>query len=239
MAVGGCALLDGGRHNLPVAHRYVEPTGFVTKTARIDGHRRKYVLYIPANYDPRKKWPLIVFLHGASRRGSDGVEQTDQGMGPAIKAHPGRFPCLVLMPQCPRGKRWDTASEYIDIPLDRTLHEYPVDLNRVYLTGCSMGGFGTFYYGSERTNLYAAMMPISGGGRVDQGPELAHVPMWIFHNRGDRVVPVSRSRTMVKAIEHAHGDVRYTEFPVKGHDAWTRAYNDPHVIQWLLHQHKG
>jgi predicted peptidase len=194
---------------------------------------------VPPDYNPRQSWPLIVFLHGASRRGADGEDMVGQGLGPAIAANPERFPCIVVMPQCPKGQRWDTASNFIDTALDITMREFSVDQSRVYLTGCSMGGFGIFYYGSQRTALYAAMMPIAGGGRPEHSGALADVPVWVFHNAGDRIVPVKRSRTMVEALERVNGNVRYTEYPDPGHDAWTKTYNNPEIIDWLLSQRKS
>jgi predicted peptidase len=233
VCLGGCVSLN------PFQGRSAETdgaTGFVAKTMNVNGRDRRYVVYVPEGYKPSKEWPLIVFLHGASRRGNDNTRQTSQGLGPAILANPKRFPCLVLMPQCPEGMRWDQAADHIDTALDKTLREYNVDQQRVYLTGLSMGGFGTFYYGFENTERFAAFLPIAGGGRVDHAPLLAMRPLWVFHNQGDEVVSVERSRAMVDAINAAHGHVTYTEFPDDGHDAWTKAYNDEDVIKWLLKQ---
>jgi predicted peptidase len=211
---------------------------FVYKTMTVDGTDRTYALYVPPDYTPHEKWPLVVFLHGATRRGSDGVIQTDQGLGPAIIANPERFPCIVVMPQCPKGKYWPDVSDHIDTALAQTLRDYRIDGTRIYLTGLSLGGFGTFYYGADRSDTFAAMIPIAGGGMDRCVEGLKDTPMWVFHNKGDRTVSVSRSRSMVGSLKAAGSEVMYTEFPDKGHDAWTKAYNDPKVIDWLFSQHK-
>lgn len=211
---------------------------FQYTTMKVDGTERTYAVYVPPDYTPHEKWPLVVFLHGAARRGSDGYGQTDQGLGPAIRSNPEMFPCIVVMPQCPEGKYWPDVAEHIDTAIAQTLRDYRIDGNRIYLTGLSLGGFGTFYYGADRAHTFAAMMPIAGGGMDRCVPPLVDIPMWVFHNTGDRTVPVARSREMVNALKAAGSEVRYTEFPDKGHDAWTKAYTNPDVIEWLLTQQK-
>jgi len=233
VAVSGCSTVPGRARIAP------QGDPFVSKAMKVDGEERRYAIYVPENYDPHRKWPVIVFLHGASRRGDDGVDQTRQGLGPAIMQHPERFPCIVVMPQCPRGKKWPEVSHHIETALAHTTNEFNVDSDRVYLTGLSMGGFGTFYYGSDYAHRYAAMVAIAGGARERVVDPLSTTPVWIFHNQGDTIVPVSRSRAMAQALERVGAPVQYTEYPVRGHDAWTRTYNDPEVIQWLLSQRRG
>lgn len=280
-------------------------TGFINKTAMVDGQPRRYVVYVPHDYDPGKPWPLVVFLHGGDERGDDGLKQTEVGIGRSIRLAPERFPCLVLMPQCPRRIFWfgvpseaiaqykpdDTVDllqaaellgytedallrlmnreadplkgektdqglrfkisellpflkfvakdQYIDPVLARTLEDYTIDRNRVYLTGLSMGGFGTWLYGARHMDLFAAMIPVSGGGRVEDAHELARVPIWAFHGAEDHLVSPKQTRQMVEAVRNAGGTVRLTEFPDTKHECWDQVYGDPEVMEWLLQQIKA
>ncbi len=211
-------------------------TGFIDKSMKVDGHERRYVVYVPRGYDPARKWPLVVFLHGAGERGDDGLLQTEVGIGRAIRRWPDRFPCLVVMPQCPTGVWWDGAEDDIDVSLDQTCREYNIDEDRVYLTGLSMGGFGTWIYGALHRDRFAALRPIGGGGDGDDAPALAGIPVWAFHGAQDTVVPIEESRKMVEALRAAGGDVRFTEYPDADHNSWDPAYSDPESIRWLLSQ---
>jgi len=202
----------------------------------VDGDERTYVLYVPENYTPKKEWPLIVFLHGMGERGDDGLLQSEVGIGRAIRRHVDRFPCLVLMPQCSEKGWWNDSRGDIDVSLADTLKHYRVDESRIYLTGLSMGGFATWTYGAQHTDLYAAMIPICGGGNVEDAAKLATIPIWAFHGADDSVVPPQKSREMVEAVKAAGGNVKYTEYPGVDHNSWDPAYDDPETIGWLLEQ---
>jgi predicted peptidase len=221
-----------------IAEEYGIPTGFINKTMEARGEERAYVVYVPRNYDPRKAWPLIVFLHGAGERGDDGLVQTEVGIGSAIRRNAERFPAIVVMPQCPEGVWWDKAVEDIERAYALTLEEYTIDPDRIYLTGLSMGGFATWQYGPQHIERWAAMLPICGGGTVEDAATLAKVPIWAFHGADDTTVKPEQSRRMVEAIKAAGGDIRYTEFEDTGHNSWDSAYRDKKVIQWLLKQQK-
>jgi predicted peptidase len=232
-------------------------TGFINKTMQVRGETRRYVVYVPFEYTPEKPWPLILFLHGVGESGDDGLLQTTVGIGPAIRRHPELFPCLVVMPQCPKGKFYDSIIEDLETCLEQTRKEYNVDPKRMYLTGLSMGGYGTWIWGATKTDTFAALMPVCGGGVmldmqlfIGAGSEepfgtfeervkrLATVPIWAFHGAKDTTVPPSRSQQMVKVVREAGGNVKYTEFPDMAHNAWDKVYPDPEVMQWLLSQHK-
>lgn len=222
------------------------PTGFVNMTTRADGESQPAVLFVPAGYDPSHEWPLIVFLHGMGERGSDGLKQTEVGIGRAIRLNPERFPALVLMPQCSIQTTWSGHGSnkvadpflHIDDGIAQVMDRYNVDEDRVSLTGLSMGGFGTFAYGAARIDTFSAFMPVCGGGNPSVAPTLAKRPMQVFHGGADSVVPPERSRVMVEAIKQAGGDVRYTEYPGVGHNSWDKAYGDADAIAWLLAQEK-
>jgi len=214
------------------------PTGFIQKTMTVNGKDRAYAVFVPRDYDPHKAWPLVVFLHGSGERGSDGFLQTDVGIGHAIRQNADRFPCIVVMPQCPKKVWWDKAFDDIDLATSLTMKEYTIDKRRVYLTGLSMGGFATWVYGADHVDRFAALMPICGGGRPQDAPKLAKVPIWAFHGALDKTVNPQESRRMVEAVKKAGGDVRYTEFPNDEHNSWDDAYGDAKAIRWLLSQKK-
>lgn len=215
------------------------PTGFLDKTVYLEGKAYPYVLYVPRAYTPTKKWPVVLFLHGAGERGSDGLKQSQVGLGSAVRMHPERFPALVVMPQCAPGERWSGAmAEQALKALDQTLADYSVDKDRQYLTGLSMGGYGSFLIASQHPDRFAAVVPICGGGNpAEMAPRLKDVPLWVFHGDADTAVPVARSREMVEAIRAAGGTkLKYTEYPGVPHNSWDAAYGDPELAKWLFEQ---
>ncbi|MBI4559149.1 MAG: prolyl oligopeptidase family serine peptidase [Candidatus Hydrogenedentes bacterium] len=213
-------------------------TGFLNKTMVADGKERAYAVYVPRNYDRAQGWPLIVFLHGIGERGNDGLLPTDVGIGHAIRKHPERFPCVVVFPQCPGLGFWDRAVSHIEKALEQTRAEYNIDPNRIYLTGISLGGYATWMLGAKRTDVYAALMPICGGGKEEDATALAALPIWAFHGAEDDVVKPAESRKMVEAVKKAGGQIKYTEIPKAKHNSWDDAYGDAKTIQWLLKQKK-
>lgn len=233
MTFGGCVT---HRMSGTKAEKAGIATGFINKSMKVDGKDRDYVVYVPREYDPSKKWPLIVFLHGAGERGSDGLIQSDVGLGRAIRTNPERFPCIVVMPQCPAKVWWDKALDDIEASYAKTVAEYSIDPARVYLTGLSMGGYATWGYGAEHVDRYAALIPICGGGKTEDAAALAKVPIWAFHGTVDDVVKVDESRKMVEAVKAAGGKIKYTEYPKLNHNSWDATYSDPKVIEWLLAQ---
>jgi predicted peptidase len=214
------------------------PTGFIQQTMQVRGQDRAYAVYVPREYDPSRKWPLVVFLHGAGERGDDGLQQTDVGIGRAIRRNADRFPCIVVMPQCPEGVWWDKALEDVGRAMELTLEAYAIDSSRVYLTGISMGGYATWLYGAKHAETFAALLPICGGGKVEHAPQLAQIPIWAFHGALDDVVLPEESRKMVKAVKEAGGSVQYTEYNDASHNSWDAAYENKKAIRWLLSQRK-
>lgn len=210
------------------------------------GEKRKARLYVPADYSTSNRdYPLIVFLHGLGERGSDDLAQTRVGIYKAIAAHPERFPCLVLMPQCPLDRVWvelesgwakgiPNAEAHIESALGATLMRYRVDESRIALTGLSMGGFGTLIHGPRNIERYRALVAVCGGGRTEDAPILARRPLWLLHGAADPLVPKDLSQQMHDAVLAAHGDVRITLYPGVGHNSWDLAYGDPEVVEFLI-----
>ena len=221
-------------------------TGFIPFATQAEGEEQPAVVYVPEDYDAEREWPLVVFLHGMGERGDDGHRQAEVGIGKAIRQHPERFPCLVVMPQCSINTTWSSsknrkgapASKHIDAAIEHVMEKYNVDENRVSRTGLSMGGYGTFSYGALNIERFSALMPICGGGNPNNAAALAKKPMWVFHGGADPVVNPDQSKRMVEAVRDAGGDVQYTEYPGVGHNSWDKAYGAKEAIEWLLAQRR-
>lgn len=200
-----------------------------------DGRQAKYVVYVPPEYKGDKAYPLILFLHGAGETGSDGQKQVMVGLGPAIRQRKG-FPFIAVFPQSQK-RTWkagsDDANRALAI-LEEVQKEYKVDAARIYLTGLSMGGYGTWSLAAAHPDRWAAIAPVCGGGDPKQADRIKHIPCWCFHGAEDRPVPVQRSREMIEALKKVGGSPRYTEFPYVGHNSWDPAYATGELYGWLL-----
>lgn len=193
----------------------------------------KYLLYLPKEYgkEADKKWPLMVFLHGSGERGSD-LEKVKTHGPPKLIAAGKEFPFLVVSPQAPERGGWDV--ETLNGMLDEVMAKYNVDPDRVYLTGLSMGGGGTWAWATANPERFAAIAPICGFGSPFSARRLKNVPAWVFHGEKDPTVPVKESHLMVDAMQAAGGDVKLTLYPNAGHDSWTETYNNPELYTWFL-----
>lgn len=200
--------------------------------------RLDYLLYTPADYgkDEGKKYPVILFLHGAGERGTDVNKVKVHGppklLGGGTELAVKDF--IVISPQCPAEKWWE-PNELIAL-LDDVLAKHPQhDPNRVYLTGLSMGGYGTWDLATRHPSRFAAIAPICGGGDARRaGRALRNMPTWVFHGEKDRVVPIEQSEVMVEALKKAGNEVKFTRYPEADHDSWTVTYNNPELYAWLL-----
>lgn len=197
-----------------------------------------YLLFLPEGYgqDPAQRWPLILFLHGAGERGSDLSLVARHGPPRLVAESPAQFPFIVLSPQCAAGAVWDLDT--LNALLDEVMERYAVDRDRVYLTGLSMGGYGTFALGTFAHERFAAIAPICGGG--DESwvkPVHSRVAAWVFHGAKDSLVPLSESERMVAALQSVGAEVRFTVYPEADHDSWTETYANPALYEWFL-QHR-
>ncbi len=231
-------------------------TGFLDRTVTVGDSEFIYQVFVPRDYDPQKEWPVTLFLHGAGERGSDGLIQTNTGLGTSIRMFSERWPTIAVFPQVPNGMAWQgLPSEVAIAALDATIEEFIVDESRIYLTGLSLGGNGTWYLGYHYPEKFAAMVPICGFIQFPPGlpsflPDssedpykdlaltISEIPIWIFHGDADNVVSVEESRKMAAALESVGADVRYTEFPGVGHNAWDPAYSMEELSTWLMSQRK-
>jgi predicted peptidase len=209
--------------------------GFLLKSLQRGEETFRYVLYVPAAYDGTKPWPTILFLHGAGECGSDGLKQVGEGIGAAIMAHAERWPFLVLMPQKPLvAIPWAHYDPELQEILAVTRRDYRVDENRIYLTGLSQGGFGTWALGAKHPDLFAAIAPICGGGNAATASALKTMPIWAFHGDADDTVKPELSREMVEAVKSAGGDATLTLYTGVGHNSWDKAYGESGLWDWLL-----
>lgn len=203
-----------------------------------------YLRYLPKDYSTSgggKRWPLLIFLHGAGERGTDLGKLAVHGPPKLIKAGK-EFPCIVVSPQCPADQVWDI--EALDAWLSELLGTLAVDPKRVYLTGLSMGGYASWDWLATHPERFAAVVPICGGGttirlKLAQGArreELKRLPIWVFHGAKDNVVALDESQRMVEALKAIGNPARLTVYPDAGHDSWTAAYNDPALYEWIFGQ---
>ena len=209
----------------------------IEKTLRLN-----YLVYTPSQVGEQtgKKWPLVIFLHGAGERGTDLNLVKKHGL--TMMAEQGeKFPFILAAPQCPVESFWGRQLDALDGFLSELLRTYPIDTERIYLTGLSMGGFGTWHWAERRPNAFAAIAPICGGampmlGFPERIKKIKHVPVWAFHGDSDDVVPLASSQELVDVLRENNGNVRFTVYEGVGHDSWTRAYKEPELIPWLLKQ---
>ena len=192
----------------------------------------KYLLYLPDDDENSENhWPLILFLHGAGERGDD--LSRVKSHGPPRLVNEGRsLPFIIVSPQCPENQRWEP--EKLKLLLDEIITNYRVDQRRIYLTGLSMGGFGTWAMAAEYPNQFAAIAPVCGGGNPAFAKKLSRIPAWVFHGAKDDLVPIKKSEEMVNALKREDGNVRFTVYPEAGHDSWTETYNNQELYNWLL-----
>jgi len=176
---------------------------------------------------------LILFLHGAGERGSDLKKVKIHGP-PKIVSQGKDLPFIIVSPQCPQESWWPKEIETLTALLDDIEARYNVDTDRVYLTGLSMGGFGSWALANDQPDLFAAVVPICGGIEPFFADNLKDVPIWAFHGAKDTTVPLSQSSDIVEAIKKLGGDAKLTVYPEAGHDSWTETYDNPELYDWLL-----
>jgi predicted peptidase len=236
-------------------------TGFLNRSVTVAGRTFPYVVYVPRNWSASASMPVMLFLHGAGERGSDGLKPTQVGLGSEIRFNPAYVPAIVVFPQAPEDERW--IGEPADAALralDAAMTEFHGDPDRVYLTGLSMGGFGAWHLALMQPHRFAAMVVVCGGIvphgsalSVRQSPltmeaddpyaftarQLRHIPIRIFHGSDDTVVLPSESRQMSDALMRESADVKYTEYAGVNHNSWERAYGEPELWTWLFAQKRG
>ncbi len=242
------------------AHAKKHDTGFLDRTVTLQGITYKYQVFVPEDWTPHEKWPVILALHGAGERGDDGVLQTDVGIGTALRTNRSAIRAIVIMPQCQK-KMWWIIPPMDDLAiaaLEQAIKEFHGDARRIYLTGLSMGGFGTWHLAAKYPGRFAALVIICGGmhppaaalnavpnlakfappdspkSYADAAAKVGKTPVWIFHGAADATVPVIESQRMNEAMQQGGAEVHYTEYPGVGHTSWDKAYDEPKLFPWLF-----
>lgn len=229
---------------------------FKNESILINGSDYVYKILYPIDFSNENKYPVILFLHGAGERGNDNEAQLVHGKSLFLDSI-GAYPAIVIFPQCPKDDYWasveksknnenknvfrfitpDNPTNSLDNViqlLDHYLEEPYVDANRIYLSGLSMGGMGTFELLWRRPNTFAAAIPICGGGAVSKAPLMRDTPLWIIHGTEDMVVPPFHSIRMMKAIQKSGGTARISLYKGLGHNSWDRAFSEPDYFKWLF-----
>jgi predicted peptidase len=236
-------------------------TGFLNRSVILDGVEYPYQTYVPREYKRSVSWPIILALHGAGERGSDGLLQTEVGLGSAIRRYADRYPALVVFPQSPADRTWQGLGARVALAaLDKAMAEFNADTSRVYLTGLSMGGNGSWYLAFHHSDRFAALVVVCGWTSERRGASgasysaiapasvpdsfapvaqrVSRIPIWIFHGDADPRVPVEESRRMASALKAIGADVQYTELPGVGHNSWDPAYAMAELPMWMFKQHR-
>ncbi|MBI3854959.1 MAG: prolyl oligopeptidase family serine peptidase [Planctomycetes bacterium] len=216
------------------------------------GAKLPYRIFKPASFDEKMNYPLVIFLHGAGERGDDNKAQTKHGVKCFLQGQ-AKHPCFIVAPQCPSKAQWvntpwgdlkHTIPAQPSEPMQGAIEliaalqkEFPsIDPKRLYVTGLSMGGFGTWDLITRMPRTFAAAVPVCGGADDAKAAAIAKVPVWVFHGGADDVVKTVRSRNIVAALKAAGGSPRYTEFPGVGHGCWDQAYGEADLLPWLFSQ---
>ena len=230
---------------------------FVERSIDVAGTTHRYQVFVPASAAGGRMPPVIVFLHGSGERGSDGAKQTQVGIGPYIRAHLVDFPAIVVFPQAPDDTEWGGNADLVFASLDAATREFHGDPDRTYLSGLSMGGYGTWDMALRAPGRFAALVPVCGGLLHPRRPSmgvsgldgvadpyaavagrLKATPIWQFHGARDDVVSPDYSRQMDAALKTAGaGEARLTIFPDADHNSWDPAYSQtPELWAWLFAQ---
>ncbi len=200
-----------------------------TITKQVSSH---YLVVKPDGYDESKTYPLLIFLHGRGEQGDDLAKVTTHGPYEMVKKL--GLEVIIVAPQSPLDERWDI--DMLSAFVDAVLEKYPIDRQRVYLTGLSMGGEGAWRLAIRRPNTFAALVPICGVSQPSQAAKISHLPTWAFHGAKDSVIRVRETKKMIAAMQAAGGEPRMTIYDGVGHNSWKPAYDDPELYKWLMSQ---
>lgn len=233
-----------------------QPSRFSREKYIENGDTLNYRLLFP-DANRQRKYPLVIFLHGSGERGSDNDAQLKWGvMNFATDQNMLAHPAIVIAPQCPEGQTWSNATPdkdrkkwLLNPEPSKSMHaliglihqlvaKMPIDTDRIYITGLSMGGYGTFDALERYPHLFAAAVPVCGAGDTTRAASIAHIPMWIYLGAEDPAVPPANSLNMLEALTNAGAHPGFTQYPEVGHFSWLGAYSDPLMMEWLFRQHK-
>jgi predicted peptidase len=247
---------------LPIFSQTQE-TGFLNRTLALRGESYRYQVFVPADYTPTRRWPVVLFLHGGGERGVDGLLPTETGLGSAIRRYSDRYPAVVVFPQGRVGALWGELEASVALgALAQTEREFATDPDRVYLTGLSRGGEAAYYLAYRDPSRFAALLvscgrvrpgapplgrgvpepvvpPADGEPFVVLAKRLQRLPVWVFHGDADTAISVEESRLLRDALGPNSATFTYTELAGVGHNAWDAMYRSPAVAEWLFRQRRS
>ncbi len=219
-----------------------QPGTFVAKSLSVRGTTYVYSVYLPPTYRADRTWPVILALHGAASRGTEGTLPRRQHLAEAVRQHPERYPAVLVLPQCPPGRDWSgDVADFALRALERTLEEYKGDPKRVYLAGESIGKQGAVRFAARTPERFAAVLAVSEpSGDRSVAERLKGTPLWVWHGEVDAEVPVRESRAFIELFKAlGNSSVRYTELPGLGHDIFDTVYLDVAVSTWMFSQRRA
>lgn len=220
----------------------------LTRKITIDAEDFDYQIYVPADAEKTESLPVIVFLHGIRERGSGGLIPAEAASSSILKHYLKQVPAVIVFPQCRPGKYWSdtTMEKMVSGAVEQTQNEFSADVERLYLLGVSMGGYGVWHLAMQFPERFAALVSICGGSPLLTGDrfdpiaeKIGKTPAWLFHGADDNIVPVGESREIVEAIEKNQGNVKYNEYAGVGHHVWLNALGEKDLLPWLLKQNSG
>lgn len=233
-------------------------TGFLNRTLELDHEVFRYQVYVPAAYAPTNRWPVVLFLHGGGERGDDGLLQTEVGIGSAVRRNAAQWPAIIVFPQGRKGLRWNAQEAAVALEaLRATEAEFSTEPDRVYLTGMSRGGVGSYYLAYRDPARFAAILVACGRVRPPDASEsavvpaadgdpfaalarrLRGVPLRLFHGDADATITVEESRLLAAALRELDAPFTYTEIPGGDHNAWDAMYRSAEVVEWLFGQRRA
>lgn len=215
---------------------------FVFRTVRVGNATHRFAVWLPAGYDGRARWPALLFLHGSGECGRDGQAPTRAGLGPALAAHPERWPFVVVFPQKPTpDTEWEEHEALVDAVWRQAQRDYHIDAKRAALTGMSQGGHGAWMLAARAPGRWRALVPVCGYGRaISIAPRVAVLPVWAFHGLRDDVVDPADTRKIVAALRAERtrrgldpDGARMSLYDAANHNSWDSAYNEPELPVWL------
>ena len=222
------------------------PSSFQVRHLRVQCDSMAYAVWLPPGYDRARTWPCIVFLNGSGECGTDGLKQTWQGLGPALLAHPERWPFVAVLPQKPSAdEEWEEREDLVFAVLKAVQKSFDIDPERIALTGVSQGGHGTWMIGARHPGRWSCLVPVCGYGRaLTVASRVAKLPVWAFQGLKDDVVDPRETQGIVAELERLTKSAglvapRLTLYPDLGHGCWEAAFGDSTLPAWMLEQRRG
>jgi predicted peptidase len=236
------AALAGCQMYKPMPEEALKERGVLLRSVQVGGKDRKYAVYVPRDYSWDRPWPMIVFLNGSGECGEDGQKQLTVGLMQAVMKDAAAWPFIVVCPQKPNARQqWIEFDDLVMATIAETQKQFNIDQERIYLTGLSQGGAGTWAIGAQHADQFAALAPICGYGELTeaQAKALRDMPLWVFHGAQDNNVLPVKSERLVASVRAAGGNPTFTIFPDANHNSWDAAYQTQKLGDWFLSHRRG